>query len=99
MNQERLLKVLLAPRVSDKAYRVGDKHNQVVFKVVRDATKPEIKAAVESLFEVKVDSVTTVNCTGKSRRFGRIAGRTKDWKKAYVTLAEGCDIDFVGESE
>ena len=96
MNEERILKVLLSPHVSDKAYNAADKDNQVVFKVVTDATKLEIKKAVEKLFEVKVDAVSTVNVKGKKRRFGKIEGRTKDWKKAYVTLAEGHDINFAG---
>ncbi len=96
MNKERLLKVLLGPHVSDKAYAAADKDSQVVFKVVADATKLEIRKAVEALFEVKVDAVSTVNVKGKKRRFGKIEGRTKDWKKAYVSLAEGHDIDFAG---
>jgi large subunit ribosomal protein L23 len=96
MNNERLMKVLLSPHVSDKAYIAADKSSQVVFKVTVDATKLEIKKAVEKLFEVKVDAVSTVNVKGKQRRFGKIEGRTKDWKKAYVTLAEGHDINFAG---
>ena len=98
MNQERLLKVLVGPHVSDKAYRVGDTNKQVVFEVLKDATKHEIKAAVEKLFEVEVTQVTTLNVRGKARRFGRIEGRTKAWKKAYVSLKEGHDIRF-GDAE
>ncbi len=96
MNQERLMKVLLGPHVSEKSTRLSDAHNQVVFKVARDAAKPEIKQAVEQLFEVKVESVNIVNVKGKRKRFGRIEGRRSDWKKAYVRLAPGEDIDFLG---
>ncbi len=96
MNQDRLYKVLLAPHVSEKASIVGDKHNQVVFKVARDATKLEIRKAVELLFDVKVTNVRTVNVKGKVKRFQYTVGKRADWKKAYVTLAEGNDIDFLG---
>ena len=96
MNNERLMKVLLSPHVSDKAYMAADKNSQVVFKVTVDATKLEVKRAVEKLFEVKVDAVTILNVKGKQRRFGKIEGRTKNWKKAYVSLAEGHDINFAG---
>lgn len=99
MNEERLLKVLLGPHISEKAARVGDAFNQVVFKVARDASKPEIKSAVELLFEVKVKSVATLNVKGKHKRFGRREGRRKDWKKAYVTLEPGQQIDFLGAGE
>ncbi len=95
MKQERLLKILLSPHVTSKAYEAADQASHVVFKVATDAKKPEIKEAVETLFEVKIDSVKTVNVKGKARRFGRIEGRTKDWKKAYVKLAEGHDINFI----
>lgn len=96
MNQERILKILLAPHVSEKSTLQSEKHNQVVFKVLKDATKPEIKQAVESLFNVKVESVSVLNVKGKSKRSGAIAGRRKDWKKAYVSLSEGQAIDFAG---
>ena len=96
MSRERLMTVLLGPHVSEKSTIVGEKHNQIVFKVRRDANKTEIRSAVEMLFEVKVDSVQVVNVTGKSKRFGRTKGKRSDWKKAYVTLAEGSDIDFLG---
>jgi large subunit ribosomal protein L23 len=96
MNQERLMTVLLGPHVSEKGTIVAEKHNQVVFKVRRDANKAEIRAAVELMFEVKVDGVQVVNQKGKAKRFGRYMGRRSDWKKAYVRLAEGHDIDFVG---
>jgi large subunit ribosomal protein L23 len=95
MNQERLLKILLAPHVSEKANRMAERHNQVVFKVVRDATKPEIKGAVEMLFKVKVKGVTVINVKGKRKRFGAIQGRRSDWKKAYVSLEAGHEIDFL----
>ena len=95
MNEERLLKILLAPHVSEKATRVAEKHNQVVFKVARDAAKPEIKDAVELLFKVKVKGVTVVNVKGKRKRFGAIQGRRSDWKKAYVSLEAGHEIDFM----
>lgn len=96
MNQERLLKILLAPHISEKSTQVADAYNQVVFKVIKDATKPEIKSAVETLFEVKVKSVTVANMKGKRKRFGAIRGQRADWKKAYVTLEAGQEIDFLG---
>lgn len=96
MNQERLLKVLLTPHVTNKAYEAAERASYVVFKVATDATKKEIKKAVEMLFEVQVEDVKTVNVKGKARRFGRIEGRTKDWKKAYIRLQEGHDINFIG---
>ena len=95
MNEERLLKILLAPHVSEKATRVAEQHNQIVFKVARDAAKPEIKGAVEMLFKVKVKGVTVVNVKGKRKRFGAIQGRRSDWKKAYVSLEAGHEIDFM----
>jgi large subunit ribosomal protein L23 len=94
--QERLLQILLAPHVSEKGSKLADKNNQVVFRVVPSATKPEIKQAVETLFKVKVTSVRTLNQKGKNKRFGAMAGRRSDWKKAYITLAAGQEIDFVG---
>ncbi len=93
-NQERLMQILLAPQVSEKSTRVADKHEQVVFKVVGDATKPEIKAAVELLFKVQVDSVQVAVMKGKQKRFGRIEGRRKNWKKAFVSLKPGQEINF-----
>lgn len=95
MNQERLMRVLVAPHVSEKSAIVGDASNQVVFKVAADATKPEIKAAVESLFSVTVEAVNVVNLKGKSKRFGRMEGRRSNVRKAYVRLAEGQEIDFM----
>ena len=94
MSQERLLQVLLAPQVSEKATYVADKNNQVIFKVAADATKPEIKAAVELLFKVEVDAVQVLNVKGKVKRRGAIAGRRKGWKKAFVCLKPGQEIQF-----
>ena len=94
MNQERLLQVLLAPQVSEKATAVADKNNQVIFKVAADATKPEIKAAVELLFKVEVDAVQVLNVKGKAKRRGTIQGRRKGWKKAFVCLKAGQEIQF-----
>ena len=91
---ERLLQVLLAPQISEKSTYVADKHDQVIFKVARDATKPEIKAAVEMLFKVEVQSVQVLNVKGKTKRFGRFIGRRDHWKKAYVCLKPGQEIDF-----
>ncbi len=96
MNQERVYKVLLAPHVSEKGTMLAEKANQVVFRVMRDATKSEIKAAVEKVFDVQVESVQVANVKGKSKRFGAVTGRRNHWKKAYVTLKEGQDINFLG---
>lgn len=93
MNEERLLKVLIGPHVTEKTTRVGDKHKQIVFKVLPNATKPEIKAAVEKLFKVKVDGVQVSNMKPVTRRVGRVTTKTKAWKKAYVSVKDG-DIDF-----
>jgi large subunit ribosomal protein L23 len=98
-NQERLMQVLLAPVVSEKSTFVGEKANQYVFRVAPDATKPEIKAAVELLFSAKdkkisVTGVRVSNVKGKHKRFGRMMGRRSSWKKAYVSLAAGQDITF-----
>lgn len=94
MNQERLLKVLVAPHVSEKAALAGDVANAVVFKVVPDATKLEVKRAVEKLFKVKVDAVQVSNVKGKVKRNRYGLSKKPDWKKAYVRLAAGHDIDF-----
>lgn len=99
MREERLLKVILAPHVSEKATVSAENNNTVVFKVAKDASKSEIKAAVEKLFEVEVTGVRTLNVKGKTKRFGARVGKRSDWKKAYVTLGEGADIDFVGGAE
>lgn len=94
MNKERLMKVLLAPVISEKSVGAADDANQVAFKVTTDATKQEIAAAVELLFEVNVENVRTLNVKGKTKRFGQRMGKRSDWKKAYVRLAEGQDINF-----
>ena len=96
MNQERLMKVLVGPHVSEKGTMLADKHNQIVFKVIPDATKLEVKKAVENLFKVEVDNVQVVNVRGKMKRLGQNWGKRKNWKKAYVSLKEGQDIDFIG---
>ncbi len=95
MNQERLMQVLLAPQISEKATYVAEKHEQVIFRVASDATKPEIKAAVELLFKVDVESVQVANVKGKVKRFKGAVGRRKGWKKAYVCLKAGQEINFV----
>ncbi len=95
MNQQRLFQVLLAPQISEKSTWVADKYEQVIFKVATDATKPEIKAAVELLFKVEVESVQVANVKGKVKRSGRFTGRRKDWKKAYVSLKPGQELNFV----
>ena len=96
MNMNRLSKIIVAPVVSEKSTRIADDHRQFVFKVVKDASKPEIRQAVEKMFDVSVTSVKTANVRGKVKRFGQTIGQRSDWKKAYVTLAEGSDIDFAG---
>lgn len=95
-SKDRLAGVVIAPHVSEKAARIANEGNQYVFRVRRDATKPEIRAAVEFLFEVKVDAVRVVNQPGKEKRFGRSLGRRQDWKKAYVRLVEGQQIEMGG---
>ena len=94
-SQERLLQVLLAPQISEKATHVADKNEQVIFRVATDATKPEVKAAVEQLFKVQVESVQILNVKGKIKRFGRSTGQRKGWKKAFVSLKPGQEINFV----
>ena len=96
-NPERLHVVLLAPVISEKSTYVDDKNEQVIFKVARDATKPEIKAAVELMFKVQVESVQVVNTKGKKKRFGRYTGRRDHVKKAYVSLKPGQEINFAVE--
>ena len=93
-NAAQLMTIVLAPVVSEKSTFVADKNRQYVFRVADDATKPEIKAAIELMFKTKVDSVTVSNVKGKPRRFGRIEGRRRNWKKAYVRVAEGQEINF-----
>jgi large subunit ribosomal protein L23 len=97
-DEGRLAKVLLAPIISEKATSVAEKNNQVLFKVLRDATKPEIKAAVELLFKVEVEKVSTVVQKGKVKRFGRSIGRRDHVKKAYVSLKAGQELNFSGEA-
>jgi large subunit ribosomal protein L23 len=94
MSQERLYKALLGPVISEKAAIAGELANNVVFKVVKDSNKAEIKAAVELLFDVKVESVRVMNVKGKTKRTRFGMGQRNDWKKAYVRLAEGSDINF-----
>ena len=94
-HQERLMTVIRGPHLSEKAHFAAEK-NQVVLKVRTDATKKEVQQAVELLFEVKVESVQTVNVKGKSKRFQQAKGRRNDWKKAYVRLAEGQAIEMAG---
>ena len=96
MSQERLMTVLLGPHVSEKGTVLAEKNNQMVFRVRPDASKAEIRKAVELMFEVKVEGVQVVNVHGKHKRFGRMSGKRSNWKKAYVRLAEGQDIDFLG---
>ena len=93
-NEERLMQVLLAPQISEKATFVADKNEQVIFIVAPDATKPEIKAAVELLFKVQVESVQVANLKGKTKRFGRNMGRRSDVRKAFVCLKPGQEINF-----
>jgi large subunit ribosomal protein L23 len=97
-DEGRLAQVLVAPIVSEKATMIAEKQNQVLFKVLRDATKPEIKAAVELMFKVEVESVQTVNQKGKTKRFGRSVGRRDHVKKAYVSLKAGQELNFSGEA-
>ena len=92
--ENRLAQILIAPIVSEKATMASEKHNQVLFKVLRDATKPEIKAAIEALFEVSVTKVNVVNLKGKAKRTARGIGKRSDTRKAYVTLGEGQEISF-----
>jgi large subunit ribosomal protein L23 len=101
-NPERLMTILLAPVVSEKGTYIADKHQQVIFRVMQNATKPEVKAAVELMFgkkdkPVEVMSVQIVNVKGKQKRFGTRAGRRRNWKKAYVCLAPGQEINFATE--
>ena len=96
LSTEKLMSVLIGPHLSEKSSGLAERLKQFVFKVRRDADKSDIKRAVELMFEVKVTAVQVVNCMGKAKRFGRSPGRRQDWKKAYVTLAEGQDIDFLG---
>lgn len=98
-SQERLMKVLLAPQISEKATYVAEKNEQVIFRVATDATKHEIKAAVEMMFKVNVESVQVANVKGKVKRMGRYVGRRNDWKKAFVCLAAGQEINFAASEQ
>jgi large subunit ribosomal protein L23 len=97
MNQERLYNVLVAPIVSEKSTMLADKHEQVAFRVTQDATKQEVKAAVELLFKVQVRRVSILNQKGKQKKFGRFEGRRSHVRKAYVSLAPGQEINFAQE--
>jgi large subunit ribosomal protein L23 len=96
LSNEKLMTVLVGPHLSEKSSRIAERLKQFVFKVRRDADKSEVKRAVELMFDVQVTAVQVVHVMGKAKRFGRSPGRRQDWKKAYVTLAEGQDIDFLG---
>ncbi len=96
MNKDRLYQILLSPRVTEKTAKVGDESNQYVFQVAIDANKAEVRAAVENLFEVHVESVRIVNVKGKSKSFRMRPGKRNDWKKAYVRVQEGQTLDFLG---
>ena len=95
MNQERLTKVLVAPIVSEKATVIAERRNQIAFRVLQDATRLEIKAAVEMLFKVEVDSVNVLNQKGKAKRFGKFSGRRRHVRKAYVCLKAGQELNFM----
>ena len=96
MKDERLMKILLEPRITEKTTLVGEKYRQFVFRVLNDATKPEVKKAVEKMFSVEVASVQISNVKGKTKVFKMESGRRSGWKKAYVTLKPGFDIDYIG---
>ena len=98
MNEERLMRVLLGPIVSEKSTRAADINRQYAFRVVKDATKREIGQAVETLFSVKVEKVQVLNVLGKQKRFGQRRGKRNDWRKAYVRLEAGNEIDFGGNA-
>ena len=99
MKEERLHQVLLRPIVSEKSTTRAEKHNQVVFEVLQDANKVEVRRAVEKLFDVNVESVQLINVRGKVKRFGKTPGQRSNWKKAYVRLGKGQDIDFLGNTQ
>jgi large subunit ribosomal protein L23 len=98
-NDHRLLQVLRAPVISEKATMVADKNEQVVFEIAADATKLEVKAAVELMFKVEVESVQVLNIKGKAKRFGRFNGKRRDVRKAYVSLKPGQEINFEAEAK
>ena len=100
MKDERLMSILIAPHVSEKSTRIADASNQITFRVRKDARKPEIKRAVEKMFDVEVESVSVLNVKGKRKGMrGRNPGRRPDWRKAYVRLKPDHDIDFIGPVE
>lgn len=94
MNEKRMYEVILGPLTTEKSVRVADKHRQLVFKVARDASKDLVKQAIQKLFSVKVESIQTVKLKGKKKQFKQRSGRRSDWKKAYISLAEGHDINL-----
>lgn len=96
MNQERLMNILVSPHVSEKATNAAETANQIVFRVANTATKKEIKGAIEMLFEVNVENVQVANVKGKTKRTQNGIGRRNNWKKAYIRLQEGQDINFIG---
>ncbi|MGZ8256183.1 MAG: 50S ribosomal protein L23 [Gallionella sp.] len=98
-SEERLMKVLVAPIISEKATFVAEKNEQVIFQVATDADKHEVKAAVEMMFKVSVNSVQIANVKGKVKRTGRFVGRRNNWKKAYVCLAAGQEINFAASEQ
>jgi large subunit ribosomal protein L23 len=99
MNREQLMSVLIAPHVTEKTSLAMQNHNQYTFRVRRDASKTDIRKAIELMFDVKVAGVQVVNEPGKARRFGKTIGRTQEWKKAYVSLASGQTIDYEARSK
>jgi large subunit ribosomal protein L23 len=98
MSDSGLFKVILGPHVSEKSTMMAEDSRQVVFKVSVDASKPQIRRAIEKLFSVEVESVQVMRQKGKKKNFGRVSGRRKDWKKAYVRLKEGQDLDFLADA-
>ena len=97
MSVNKSLQAVLAPQVTEKATMVADKYNQIAFKVKKDATKKEVKEAIELMFKVEVTAVNILNMNGKIKRAGRLMGKRNDWKKAYISLKAGQEINFTGE--
>ncbi len=96
MSEEKMYQIVRRPHISEKTAGIAESQRQITFEVLKTATKPEVKEAIETLFKVEVENVKTMVVKGKSKRAGRFMGRRNDWKKAYVTLKEGHDIDFIG---
>ena len=94
---DKSLRAVLAPQVTEKATMIADKHNQVAFKVTKDATKKEVKEAIELMFKVEVTAVNILNVNGKTKRAGKLMGKRNDWKKAYISIKTGQEINFTGE--